>query len=132
MVSPYEVPHIEICGQSTTLTFVQCDVMYMNWTTVSLPNCYDKIRFGDNSTWSPSQCYLFEVNGTLHYGVEETPAPDSPEIRRIDIYWLINSLSNITEASVGIPSITIMLYDPRFSRWDSKAVNHMIPQEVAI
>ncbi|CDH54959.1 predicted protein [Lichtheimia corymbifera JMRC:FSU:9682] len=131
MESPYEVPHIEICGQSTTLTFVQCDVMYMNWTIVSLPNCYDKIRFGDNSTWSPSQCYLFEVNGTLHYGVEENPAPDSPEIRRIDIYWLINSLSNITEASVGIPSITIMLYDPRFSRWDPKAVNHMIPQEVA-
>lgn len=130
MEAPYEVPHVEICGQSTTLTFVRCDVMYMNWTTISLPSCYDHIRFGDNSTGSASQCYLFEVNGTLHYGVEENPALDSPEIRRVDFYWLINNLTSITKASVGIPSITIMLYDPRFSRWDPKAVDHMIPQEV--
>ncbi|KAI9312856.1 hypothetical protein BX666DRAFT_776034 [Dichotomocladium elegans] len=126
----YEMPHVEVCAQNTTLTFVRCDLMYMNWSTISTPDCYKYIRFGTFLPTDVSRCYLFESNGTIHYGVKDPSlyAADATQIRRVDIYWKIDSIQNITAASVGIPAITMMLYDIRFSRWNEMSAN-MIPQQ---
>lgn len=111
------------------MTIVRCDLMYMNWSSYPIPDCYTYIRVGNN-TGETSSCYLFDAGDALQYGVQESPPPNSPYVRRLDVYWKADSLVNLTYASLGIPSIAIELYSPEFSRWDKGNVENMIPQQV--
>ncbi|KAI8146235.1 hypothetical protein BJV82DRAFT_666031 [Fennellomyces sp. T-0311] len=129
MDSSYPVPEIEICAQNSTLTIARCDLMYMNWTFATIPDCYHYIKIGNLSAGDPSRCYLFQSNGTFSYGVVENYEPTSPDIRRIDIYWKVDALQNLTYASISVPSIAVELYNPGFSRWNPPDPASMIPQQ---
>ena len=128
MESSYSLPQIEMCSENSSMTIVRCDLMYMNWSSSSIPNCYDYIRIGETSE-TPSMCYLFDSDEFFKYGVTEEYEPTTSDIRRIDIYWKIDSILNTSLASISVPSITMELYNAGFSRWD-QLPEDMIPQQV--
>ncbi|KAG2195409.1 hypothetical protein INT47_002848, partial [Mucor saturninus] len=108
-------PDIELCAQNSSLTVVKCSVMYYNWTTQDIPNCWETLfRPGVNDL--ATKCYVFESNDTLRMSRGVTY--DSRDaLRRIDFYWNIDALFNMTYASISIPAIAIQLYSPTFSSW---------------
>ncbi|KAI9250232.1 hypothetical protein BDA99DRAFT_564200 [Phascolomyces articulosus] len=129
MEKPYPAPYIEMCSQNSTMTVVQCDLMYMNWSMSTIPNCYDYIQMGDNNG-DPSKCYLFRASDAINFGILKSDYDQSsPDIRRIDIYWKIDSIVNVSIASVSVPSISMELYNPSFNRWDEIPEEEMIPQQ---
>ncbi|KAF7730534.1 hypothetical protein EC973_001915 [Apophysomyces ossiformis] len=113
----YPAPDIEMCVQASPMTIVRCDLMYVNWSTSTIPNCYDKIRLGTHEPWDTQWCNLFEANGSINYGVESKYPANTDLIKRIDIYWRIDSIENATKASLSVPAIALQLYSPSFSRW---------------
>ena len=129
MHSSYPLPQIEMCSENSTMTIVRCDLMYMNWSMSTIPNCYDYIHLGDQSD-TPTKCYLFDSDDTFKYGVTANYTPTTDDIRRIDIYWKIDSILNASSASISVPSITMELYNSNFSRWDEPEEDGMIPQQV--
>ncbi|CDH54960.1 predicted protein [Lichtheimia corymbifera JMRC:FSU:9682] len=128
MQSPYEVPFVEICAQDSGITFPRCDMMHMNWSYSTLEDCNGYVTKGDEEG-TESQCYLLDTEGAYKYGVEEDYDEDAPEVRRVDIYWKLDSVQNVTEASISIPTVTIQIYDPRFNPWNDAVLDSMIPQE---
>lgn len=128
MTDSYPIPDIEMCAQNTTFTIVRCDVTYMNWSSVTLPNCYDYIQIGTGE--DPSYCSLFQGSNEFFYGVDLDYEDTSTDIRRLDVYWKIDAIENVTAASISIPSLTLEMYDPTFNRWNDSNMEDMIPQQV--
>ncbi|KAG2227830.1 hypothetical protein INT45_002068 [Circinella minor] len=112
----YPLPQIEMCSENSSMTIVRCDLMHMNWSMSTIPNCYDYIAAGEASD-TLSRCYLFDSGDTFKYGVVEDYEPTASNIRRIDIYWKVDLILNSSLASISVPSITMELYTEGFSRW---------------
>ncbi|ORZ02910.1 hypothetical protein BCR43DRAFT_482382 [Syncephalastrum racemosum] len=127
MTESYPIPDIEMCAQNTTFTIARCVVTYMNWSSVTLPNCYDYIQVGEGE--DPSYCSLFQGSNDFFYGVEQDYEDTSTDIRRLDVYWKIDAIENVTAASISIPSLTLEMYDPSFNRWNDSNMADMIPQQ---
>ncbi|KAL0089235.1 hypothetical protein F4703DRAFT_1840056 [Phycomyces blakesleeanus] len=125
----YPAPDIEICAQNTTVRIVRCDITHADWTVKPLENCYDKIRIGTTQLMGSSFCNLFEANGTLNYWISQDVPPNNDVIRRIDIYWRVDSVVNATAASLSVPALSIQLYSPSFNRWTIDPTK-LIPQQV--
>lgn len=90
--------------------------MYYNWTVVDVPNCWQRFfRQGDPEP-GPSKCYVFETNNTYRMATGLT-YDNRPALRRLDFYWNINSVYNLSFITASIPTITVQLYDPHFSFW---------------
>lgn len=108
-------PDIELCAQNSSLTVVKCSVMYYNWTMKDIPDCWETLfRPGVNDL--ATKCYVFESNDTLRMSRGVT-YDNRDALRRIDFYWNIDALFNMTYASISIPAIAIQLYSPTFSSW---------------
>ncbi|KAI7857434.1 hypothetical protein BDC45DRAFT_501173 [Circinella umbellata] len=120
-----------MCSENSSMTIVRCDLMHMNWSVTTIPSCYDYIAVGEASD-TPSRCYLFDSGDTFKYGVVEDYEPTTSDIRRIDIYWKIDSILNSSLASISVPSITMELYTEGFSRWDPPSEDEMIPQQARV
>lgn len=131
MQSPYEVPFVEVCAQDSGITFPRCDMMHMNWSYSTLEDCNGYVTKGDEEG-TESQCYLLDTEGAYRYGVVEDYDENAPEIRRVDVYWKLDSIANVTAASISIPTVTIQIYDPRFNPWNDAVLDSMIPQEVGL
>lgn len=97
------------------MTLVKCTAMYYNWTTVDIPNCFqDFVRPGANG--DASKCYVFETR--KKYRMATGLTYDSRDaLRRMDFYWTIDDLKNLTYSTISIPAIAIQLYDPTFTPW---------------
>ncbi|KAI9491669.1 hypothetical protein BDB00DRAFT_475466 [Zychaea mexicana] len=128
MAESYPIPQIEMCVQNSTMTVHRIDLMFMNWTSWTIPDPYRYIMIGEPGG-DPSRCYLFQSNSAFKYGVVEDYDPMTTDIRRIDIYWKIDALENVTAVSLSVPSITMELYNPGFSRWDPPDPENMVPQQ---
>lgn len=96
--------------------------MYYNWTTVDIENCFSRFfRPGANDT--PQKCYVFESNGT--YRMANGVTYDSRDaLRRLDFYWNIDDLYNLTYAAASIPTLALQLYDPHFSSWKYNTIGN--------
>ncbi|KAI7857435.1 hypothetical protein BDC45DRAFT_32767 [Circinella umbellata] len=114
----YLIIQIEMCSGNSSMTIVRCDLVHMDWSMSTIPNCYDYITVGEAPSDTPSRCYLFDSGDTFKYGVVEEFEPTTSDIRRIDIYWKIDSILNSSLASIAVPSITLELYTEGFSRWN--------------
>ncbi|PHZ11439.1 uncharacterized protein RHIMIDRAFT_257644 [Rhizopus microsporus ATCC 52813] len=111
-----DTPDIEFCVQNTTMHMVHCSGMFFNWTTIPLNDCWTRFFRAGESTGDTSRCYIFETNGTMSMATGF--AYDNREaMRRIDFYWKIDDLQNISYASISTPAIAVQLYDPQFSPW---------------
>ncbi|KAG2201017.1 hypothetical protein INT47_006561 [Mucor saturninus] len=110
-----ETPDVEFCAQNSTMTLVKCSAMYYNWTMVDIPNCFqDFVRPGANG--DASKCYVFESR--KKYRMATGLSYDSRDaLRRLDFYWNIDELQNLTYSTISIPAIAIQLYDPSFTPW---------------
>ncbi|CAO3634990.1 unnamed protein product [Mucor hiemalis] len=110
-----ETPDVEICAQGSTMTVVKCSAMYYNWTVVDIPNCFqDYFRAGANN--ETSKCYVFESRN--RYRMSTGLTYDSRNaLRRLDFYWNVDSLQNLTASTISIPAIAVQLYDPHFTTW---------------
>jgi hypothetical protein len=105
------------------MTIVGCAAVYFNWTSVPIPDCYNRFfRTGVYSATMP--CYVFETNGTYRMAIG---SPDdgndyTDSVRRFDFYWKIDNHFNYTSASISVPAIALQLYDPSFSHWKTKTL----------
>lgn len=50
-------------------------------------------------------------------------------LRRLDFYWSIDNLKNLTYSTISIPAIAIQLYDPSFTTWNPETIGNS-PTEV--
>ncbi|KAI8335215.1 hypothetical protein BD560DRAFT_414152 [Blakeslea trispora] len=109
-------PDIEMCVQNTTMQIVGCSVMYYNWSSAEIPDCWSRYFRPGNNEDSSTKCWYFETNNTYHMATGMT-YDNRDALRRIDFYWHIDSLANLSYASVSVPAIALQLYDPRFTTW---------------
>ncbi|KAK4515817.1 uncharacterized protein ATC70_010772 [Mucor velutinosus] len=126
-----DTPDIELCVQNSTLTVVKCTAMYYNWTEVDIPNCWERFfRQGANN--EATKCYIFETNNT--YRMAAGVVYDSRDaLRRLDFYWNIDDLRNLSYSTVSLPAVAVQLYDPHFNTWKASTVgNTTIERETAI
>ncbi|CEP07284.1 hypothetical protein [Parasitella parasitica] len=105
--------------------------MYYNWTQVDVPNCWQRF-FRPGSNQEATKCYVFETNNT--YRMTTGVTYDSRDaLRRLDFYWNIDDLRNLSYATNSLPAVAIQLYDPRFSTWKIATVGDSpIEKETAI
>ena len=99
------------------MTIVRCDIVYMDWSKLTIPNCYDYITRGKDDD-STTRCYLFDSGYKFKYGIKKSHEMTASSLRQIDIYWKIDSIFNHSFSTVAIPSINIELRNRGFSRWD--------------
>ncbi|CAO3625896.1 unnamed protein product [Mucor fragilis] len=126
-----DTPDIELCVQNSTLTVVKCTAMYYNWTQVDIPNCWERFfRHGANN--EATKCYIFETNDT--YRMATGVVYDSRDaLRRLDFYWNIDDIRNLSYSTVSLPAVAVQLYDPHFSTWKMPTVgNTTIERETSI
>ncbi|KAG1087894.1 hypothetical protein G6F42_020455 [Rhizopus arrhizus] len=54
-------------------------------------------------------------------------------LRRLDFYWNIDDLRNLSYSTVSLPAVAVQLYDPHFNTWKASTVgNTTIERETAI
>lgn len=108
--------------QNSTLTVVKCTAMYYNWTQVDIPNCWERFfRHGANN--EATKCYIFETNDT--YRMATGVVYDSRDaLRRLDFYWNIDDIRNLSYSTVSLPAVAVQLYDPHFSTWKMPTVGN--------
>ncbi|KAL9539164.1 hypothetical protein MBANPS3_010426 [Mucor bainieri] len=126
-----DTPDIELCVQNSTLSVVKCTAMYYNWTQVDIPNCWERFfRPGANN--EATKCYIFETNNT--YRMATGVVYDSRDaLRRLDFYWNIDDLRNLSYSTVSLPAVAVQLYDPHFNTWKASTVgNTTIERETAV
>ena len=73
-------------------------------------------------------CKVFQANNT-NFGIAGNGLFE-PDIRRVDIYWRID---NITENNyLSVPSLPVTLFDQSFSTWrlNDDQIKSMIPMQV--
>lgn len=112
--SGIDTPDVELCVANSTFSAVRCVGTYNNWTSIDIPNCWERFfRTGDNGV---VQCYVFESNGSfpMTAGLE---FDNRPLFRRLDFYWHIDSLENVSFVSVTTAVVTLELYHPKYSPW---------------
>ncbi|KAI8083889.1 hypothetical protein BDF21DRAFT_416833 [Thamnidium elegans] len=116
-----QTPDIEICAQNSTLTIVRCNSMEYDWNTKEIPNCYqDYFRKGEGD--ETSKCYMFETKDRFRMATGNEMVVGPNAIRRLDFYWHVDSLVNISAATIAVPAITVQLYDPRFNGWNEETI----------
>lgn len=112
-----DTPDIEVCVQNSTMKVVKCNAMFYNWTSVDIPNCWERFfRSGVPEPGSTSKCYVFETNNTYRMATGLT-FDNRVALRRLDFYWNIDSLYNLSYSTASVPAIAVQLYDPHFSFW---------------
>ncbi|KAI8976898.1 hypothetical protein BDB01DRAFT_297390 [Pilobolus umbonatus] len=109
-----EAPEIELCVQNSTMTVINCSIVYYNWTTGTIPDCWSKY-FEHGVQTDNNKCYLFRVKDDYRMAASENAPIGS--IRRFDFYWNIDNLFNLSYTTIAYPSITLTLYHPHFSQW---------------
>ncbi|KAI9264772.1 hypothetical protein BY458DRAFT_513940 [Sporodiniella umbellata] len=112
------------------MTIVYCTAMYTNWTSIPIENCWNRFFRKGVSDGSVSQCYAFETNGTYHM-TTGLSHDNHNALLRLDFYWKIDNLYNVTYASLSTPAMAVQLYDPRFNSWKKKTVGDS-PMETLI
>ncbi|KAG1450796.1 hypothetical protein G6F56_008248 [Rhizopus delemar] len=123
ITSYIDTPDIEFCIQNSTMQMIHCSAMYYNWTTVEVDNCWQRFFRPGANDGSVSRCYVFETNGTYRMTTGLT-YDNRDALRRLDFYWKIDNLTNVTYASVSTPAIAVQLYDPRFSSWKAYTIGN--------
>lgn len=104
------------------MTVVKCSAMYYNWTVVDIPNCWEDY-FRSGAVGDTSKCYVFETRN--RYRMATGLTYDSRDaLRRLDFYWNIDSLQNLTYSTISIPAIAIQLYDPSFTTWYPETIGN--------
>ncbi|CAO3662712.1 unnamed protein product [Rhizopus stolonifer] len=116
-----ETPDIEFCLQNSTMKVIHCSAMYYNWSTVDIDNCWDRFFYAGANDGSASRCWIFETNGEYRMTAGLT-YDNRDALRRLDFYWKIDDLYNVTYASISVPAMAIQLYDPKFSLWKPATV----------
>lgn len=122
-------PDIGLCASNTSISIVKCSAMFVDWTQVDIPNCWERFfRAGDNK--DTIKCYVFETNGTYRMGTSlGIEAVNKTALIRLDFYWNIDSVQNMSYSTNSIPAMSVQLYDPSFSTWKSDTVGDS-PMEV--
>lgn len=116
-ISDYiDAPDIEFCLQNSTMKVVHCSAMYYNWSAVPIDNCWENFFYSGANDASTSKCWIFDTKG--QYKMTNGLTYDNRDaLRRLDFYWKIDDLYNVSYASISIPAMAIQLYDPKFSSW---------------
>lgn len=95
---------------------VHCSAMYYNWSAVPIDNCWENFFYSGANDASTSKCWIFDTKG--QYKMTNGLTYDNRDaLRRLDFYWKIDDLYNVSYASISIPAMAIQLYDPKFSSW---------------
>ncbi|KAG1217150.1 hypothetical protein G6F35_009418 [Rhizopus arrhizus] len=123
ITSYIETPDIEFCIQNSTMQVVHCSAMYYNWSTVPIDNCWQRFFRPGANDGSTSKCWVFETNNTYRMTTGLT-YDNRDALRRLDFYWKIDNLYNVSYASISVPAMAIQLYDPRFSSWKAYTVGN--------
>ncbi|CAO3633370.1 unnamed protein product [Cunninghamella echinulata] len=127
-VSGYLAPDIEVC-LSGNWTFSHCTFQYMDDSTKENPGCAGYYLNGNDQ--SSVSCRVFQAGDTNFGIIEGEKGVENRLLRRVDIYWRMDNVTAVTEASFSIPSVAISLYDQSFSTWrlNPDQVNAMIPKQ---
>lgn len=98
--------------------------MYYNWTTVDIPNCWQNFfRAGANG--ETSKCYVFESKN--RYRMATGLTYDSRNaLRRLDFYWNVDSLQNITYSTISTPALAVQLFSPFFTTWVPETIGNSL------
>ncbi|KAG1054362.1 hypothetical protein G6F43_003616 [Rhizopus delemar] len=111
-----DAPDIEFCLQNSTMKVVHCSAMYYNWSAVPIDNCWENFFYSGANDDSTSKCWIFDTKG--QYKMTNGLTYDNRDaLRRLDFYWKIDNLYNVSYATISIPAMAIQLYDPKFSSW---------------
>lgn len=110
---------------------VKCSAMFVNWTIVDIPDCWNRF-FRPGANTGSMKCYVFETNGTYRMGASlGIDAVNATSLIRLDFYWNIDSIKNMSYSTNSIPAISVQLYDPSFSTWKIATVGDS-PMEVNV
>lgn len=124
-----ETPDVEVCVQNSTMRVVACTAMYYNWTSVDLPDCHDNY-FLPGAPEGSTRCYYFTVADKFRMATG-LKFDNRDSLRRIDFYWHLDNILNVTFATISLPAITVQLYHPNFTTWRPYTIGET-PVEVVL
>ena len=116
-------PDVEMCVQNTTMQVVSCSILYYNWTEAQIPDCWSQFFRPGRNDGSSTRCWYFSTNNSYHMAAGIV-YDNRDALRRIDFYWRLDSLVNISYASLSLPAIALQLYDPRFTSWNTDTLGN--------
>ncbi|KAI8992323.1 hypothetical protein BDB01DRAFT_847710 [Pilobolus umbonatus] len=114
-----ETPDIEVCIQGSTWEATYCEVMYLNWSVVTVPDCWNKYFRGGEDLYG-TRCYIYESHGDYRMTAGDSSNPDA--VRRLDFYWNVGSIENMTRLSIAQPAVAIKLFHSSFNTWIEGAI----------
>ncbi|KAI7906459.1 uncharacterized protein BX663DRAFT_496491 [Cokeromyces recurvatus] len=95
--------------------------MYYNWTVMDIPDCWENFFYPGLNNGDQTKCYLFTTNNEFRMAPGLSPDHRNG-LRRLDFYWNIDNISNISYATITVPAIAVQLYDHRFSTWAPETI----------
>ncbi|KAI8992350.1 hypothetical protein BDB01DRAFT_778134 [Pilobolus umbonatus] len=119
ILNEIETPDIEICVEGTTWEATFCEVQYLNFTVQRVENCWNKY-FRSGKERAGPQCYIYESHGDYRMTAGDSSNPLA--IRRLDFYWNVGSIDNLTRSSILHPSVDIKLFHSSFNTWSEDEI----------
>ncbi|KAI8393698.1 uncharacterized protein BYT42DRAFT_551935 [Radiomyces spectabilis] len=107
-----------MCVQSSSMTLHRIDFIDPAWNTLTIQDVSKYVSLGQREAWDTNWCYLFHSDAVYYATDSQAALPGKTVIRRMDVYWRIDSLANVSAVSVAVPGVAVHLYANSLNSWN--------------